>query len=346
MNATAPRRSRAALVPAVLCLAALATLGFPGCPEDVTGPTKGGSSSGLTMSNLWPNDDGRFWRYMTYSRPLEPELFEYLPPNSTVPEITLGAARALLAQPVTVWGGVTEQYQFQMQFVGMMTTNSGVTAQNLLESYPDIVLSVASLTGSAFPERLRDRIAEARPDLRARLGRPGADETGNARGWAASPLFIHGYAWSKTTARIGTYGDVDTLLAWKFLESNIHPGHTFRHQLVPSLASGIWLLASIERVVAVDLPDGVRASNALEVLYVVDYGVGVAVDAMGNVTGQYRQFDYGKVVYVPGVGPVSDIERRMAFLGANMTRGIHELELRLLDTGLAPVMLAGARQSR
>lgn len=339
MNSTAPRRARAALVSAVLCTAALATLGFPGCPDDVTGPTKGGGSSGLSMSNLWPNDDGRFWLYRTYSSSIEPEPFEYLPPNSTVPEITLGAARALLAQPVTAWGGVTEQYRFQMQFAGTMTTGSGVTAQFLAESYPDIVLSAASPTGSAFPERLRDRIAEARPDLRARLGRPG---TGVAGRLAAGPLFIHGYAWSKTTARIGTYGDVDTLLAWKFLESNVHPGHTFRHPLVPSLASDIWLLASVERLVTVDLPDGGRVRNALEVLYVIDYGVGVAVDAMGNVTGQYRQFDYGKVVYVPGVGPVSDLERRMAFLGANMTHGYQELELRLESTGLAPVMLAGA----
>lgn len=343
MNSTAPRRARAASVPAVLCLAALATLGFPGCPENVTGPDGGRESSSLTLSSCWPNDEGHYWQYATTSRQLEPEPFTELPPDAEVPEITLGIVRTLLADDVVTWGDGVNEYEFRMQFDGDMTTGSGVTAQWLHESFPVPPIEYEP-AGASFEGRLLDRIAAARPDLRARLGRQGPAAAGGRIGWSFAPYFIHGYAWSKGPDRIGTYGDVDTLLAWKFLESNVRPGNTFRHPLVPSLADDVWLLAGVERTVTVNIPGVGRSANAIEVIYAIDYGTGASVDAMGNVTGRYRPFDYGRVVYAPGIGPVSDLERRLAFLGQGITHGYQELELRLKYTGVAvsPV-LASAR---
>lgn len=343
MNSTAPRRARAAFVPVALCVAALATLGFPGCPENVTGP---GSSDALTMSNCWPNDDGRYWQYASASQMLESEAFAYLPPNAQVPEVTLADARALLAQPVVAVPGSLDEYDFRLQFDGSMTTQSGVTAQRLVESFPGGPVAAGAAGDAALAERFLGRLAAARPDLRTRIARlaPAAAE-GRPLHWA--PYLIHGYAWSKVPAWIGTYGDVDTLLAWKFLESMVRPGHTFRQRLVPSLASDVWLNASVERQVSVQAPGGGTVANAIEVLYLLDFGVGAAVDAMGNVTGLFRTFDYGTVVYAPGVGPVSVVERRFAYRGQATTHGLYLLEMNLGSTGVvAPGLLAGARGPR
>jgi len=329
-----------------MCFAAIASLGFPGCPENVTGPA-GVASNQLTLSNCWPNDNGRYWQYATTSRSLEPEAFEPLPPDTPVPAITFGMARDLLDDDVVVWEGGLAKYKFRLQFEGLMTTGSGVTAQRLVESFPDIVVLRGSPPGASFEARLLERIAAARPDLRARVARTGAATAEPGIGWAWGPYFIHGYAWSKTPERIGTYGDVDTLLAWKFLESNVRPGATFRHQLVPSLADDVWLSAVVERTVAMSLPGGGRSANAIEVLYVLDYGTSYATDAMGVPIGVFRTFDYGRVTWAPGVGPVRDLERRLAHLGEGVTHGVNELELNLEDTGVvAPELHAGARRAR
>jgi len=335
-----PLRKRTARVLAALAfvLASLATLGFPGC-EDLTGPAGGGSKSALTLANLWPNEDGRYWRYDSRSAMLEQDAFSPLPPGSAVPPVTLAAVREMLKEPVTERPGGADEYEFLLQFDGQITTGSSVTAQWLREIYPWTAPGLGTQPAASPGERFLRRLADARPDLRARLAaRAPSAATGGIRGFA--PYFIHGYAWRKTPAWIGTYGDVDTLLAWKFLEAMVRPGHTFSHRLVPSLASDIWLHASVERMRAVDLPGGETVSNAIEVLYLIDFGVSSSVDAMGNVLGVYRTFDYGTVVYAPGVGPVRDDERRFAYLGEGSTLGAVLLEMDLTGTGLAPVALA------
>lgn len=336
------RPALAPIAPAALCVAALATLGFPGCP-DATGPGGGVDSSRLTMSNCWPNDDGRFWEYDARSCALAVEPMDELPEGETAPAITLADARRLLAEPVTREQPNPDEYPVRFQFEGQLTTQSGVTGQNLDVRVPVRAASMRAASPAERGDPFLARLAAARPDLRARIAALTATPA-DAEGMSWLPLFIHGYAWVKGPAWIGTYGDVDTLPAWKFLESNVRTGHTFRHQLVPSLASDVWLLASVERQVAVTVPGGAKVSNAIEVLYVVDYGVSVSVDAMGNILGSFRTFDYGKVVYAPGVGPVSDVERRLAYRGRNLTHGLHLLELNLASTGIVtPALTASGR---
>lgn len=330
-----PARVLAALA---FVLVSLASLGFAGC-EDLTGPSGGGGKSSLTLSNLWPNEDGRYWRYDARTAMLEQDAFAPLPPGSNVPPITLAAVREMLKEPVTEQPGFADEYEFLLQFDGQITTGSGVTAQWLREIYPWTSPGLRALPAAGPGERFLQRLAAARPDLRARLAAiaPAGPEADIRR---FGPYFIHGYAWRKTPAWIGTYGDVDTLLAWKFLEAMVRPGHTFSHRLVPSLATDIWLHASVERRVAVQTPDGETVSNAIEVLYLIDFGVSSETDAMGNVLGRYRMFDYGTVTYAPGVGPVRDYERRFAYIGQGSTLGAVLLEMDLTDTGLAPVTIA------
>ncbi|MCC6349538.1 MAG: hypothetical protein IT347_08105 [Candidatus Eisenbacteria bacterium] len=347
MPSSAPRSVRAVSHPAALCLAALATLGFPGCPEDVTGPGGGpGDPNSLTMSNCWPNDDGRWWLFETTLQPLEVEPFELLAANATVPEVSFGLARALLADEVAPVAGALQEYPFQLAFQGRITTESGVEAQNLTELVPVRGPNLRATGPMRSGSRFLASLAAARPDLRARIAAlapaaaPATD--GGVAYWL--PLFIHGYAWIKGPAWIGTYGDVDTLLAWKFLEATLRPGHTFRHQLVPSLASDVWLNARVERRLAVEVPGIGRVGNAIEVLYLLDYGVGYATDAMGNVVGSYRAFDYGTVTWAPGVGPVRDVERRLAYVGRQVTHGLYDIRLDLTSTGVSTLDRAAANR--
>lgn len=348
MRPHAASRARAALVPAALCLAALATLGFPGCPEDPTGSGEGNPNT-LTMSNCWPNDDGRYWSYAAMLRYIEPQELIYTPPGQHVPEVTTELAKQLLGKSIAFVPGVPTEYHFGMTFEGRLTSDSGVEGQNLVESFAAPVSGRPAITSSSFGRDFLERLAQARPDLRGRLAAAGvtiAPQSGPFRPEGLAflpPYFIHGYVWLKGPSWIGTYGEVDTMLAWKFLESNIHPGHAFRHQLVPSLASNVWLLGEVDRRVQVEVPGGRTVMNAIEVIYVIDYGIGEATDEAGNPLGSYRTFDYGRVTYAPGVGPVVDLERRYANMGQNVTQGYMELRLDLTATGMismAPALAA------
>jgi hypothetical protein len=341
MRPHAAGRARAALVSAALCLAALATLGFPGCPEDPTGTGEGNPNT-LTMSNCWPNDDGRYWNYPALLRYIEPESLIYAPPGQHVPDVTTELAKQLLSKPISFVPGVPSEYQYGMTFQGRLTSGPGVEAQGLLESYATPVSDRPAIASPRFGREFLERLAQARPDLRARLAAAGvtiapASDALRPMGIAYyAPFFIHGGVWLKGPSWIGTYGEADTILAWKFLESNVQSGHSFRHQLVPSLADNIWLIGEVDRRVRIQVPSGRTVNNAIEVVYVIDYGVGEATDKGGAPLGTYRTFDYGRVTYAPGVGPVVDLERRYANMGQNVTMGYAELRLDLVSTGVYP----------
>jgi hypothetical protein len=337
MSAHVRLRARPAHFAATLAflLASLATLGFPGCADDLSAPGVDNPSA-MRMVNLWPNDDQRFWYYAARVASLAYEPASMLPPGVTPRGVTVEDARRLLRDSVTFVGDVAH-VGYGLAFDGEITTQSGVSAQNLIElqSYPGA--GGANAQGVLdFRSRLLARVAAARTDLRERISAlqpwltAAAPDRSERRGW---PLLIHGYAFRKTSTFIGTYGDVDTLLAWKFLDSDIHTGAEFEHQLVPSLASDVWLRALVDRRVEVTLPDG-RVVIGLDVIYVIDYGVSQATDPSGNVTGTYRQFDYGRVTYVPGVGPVKDWERQVAYATDGLTHGYYDARLDLVETGV------------
>jgi hypothetical protein len=124
-------------------------------------------------------------------------------------------------------------------------------------------------------------------------------------------LFLHGnVAWLKTANHIITYGDVDTLPAWKYLDSNIVPGHEFKFQLVPSLADNIYLHGRVVGKKTVVTPEGTY-TNAIECEYSVDYGIGTQTDDQGKLVGHYRSIAYGTVAYVDSVGPIAETGRHL-----------------------------------
>jgi hypothetical protein len=163
-----------------------------------------------------------------------------------------------------------------------------------------------------------------RPDLRAALlakgliGPEGDDRTAQGR-CPAAPLdeieavlfYLHGYAWEKTADYIGGYGDLNTLLSWKFLDRDLSPGHEFSLQLVPDLAADVYLRARIlpRRSVVTEVG---RFTNCVECAYLIDYGVSEAVDEQGVSLGFFRNWDFASIIYAPDVGPVMSYQRAPA----------------------------------
>jgi hypothetical protein len=303
-----------------------------------------------TLRTIWPNDDGGYWTYRMEQRTWFPYPFPFdslqtWPSGSDVPPVpTFDQVAALLADRSPEAGVPPDSATYHMQFAGDTTTELGVTTQNLREWF-----GAGSSSGSGSSRHLGDsflsRLLQVRPGLRPRLASllrahpglrryaegmlPATDST------ASPPLFLHGGAWRRSTEYIGHYGMLDTDMSWIFLAANLRPGAMFRWQLVKELAPDVYLTGQVRRELSVATPAG-RVERAIEVLYVLDYGV----DGIGSDTGQgtdslrvTRFFGYGSVVYAPNVGPVSLYERGPASFGPRWIYGWASSGLTLVETG-------------
>ncbi len=194
---------------------------------------------------------------------------------------------------------------------------SGATGQNLKETfYIPIGSELRSIEVDPGSNLLRPLLG-ARPGLRdeARsvyptlMTGPEARKV-SVRGYL-EPLFLFGAVWERTASYIGTYGDVDTLLAWKYLESDLSPGHSFSHQLIPALANDIWLYATVWS--EGDCMIGGRDyAYCIEVIYAVDFGVEEVTNESGDVIDSYHPYAAGIIVYAPQVGPIRCRERMIS----------------------------------
>jgi hypothetical protein len=339
-----PRRSALATgFPHVLCLFALAT----GC-SDRSGPAApSGAASGdsrfalmapgsgggppASLRNIWPNEDGRSWTYHLDQRTWDSQGFRTYPTPEEVPPVpSMDEVAALLGNHPIGSNPVSEEAGYRMQFQGMRTTQSGAVGQNLEtevfelgQPSPTVVRGSIAL-GAGFWRGL----TRARPDLAERIAaiHPEVARLAAAAGTASvnPPLYLFGYAWEKTREYIGSYGDLNTLLSWKYLEANLDPGHEFSMQLVPDLADDVFLHVRVlrERTATTPLGDHPRS---IDVLYMVDYGVSQATDEDGNTIGYWQAYDYGTITYSPKVGPVASYERSLIQTGEPLDPGRREL---------------------
>jgi hypothetical protein len=323
-----------------LSTAALAALLIgltPACDKKTTRPV---TVTSPALQTIWPNDDGRFWIYRITARewddPGGPHF--YGDPDS-VPQVPplWYLAQQLGTQPIGP-NVVTDTASFQLKFEGQITTQSGVTAQHLTETVlrpaPGPATTLRGSLGPGISSGFLRDLARARPDLAPQIallpgGRLALADTLIT---THATLFLFGYAWKRTTEWIGSYGDVDTLLAWKYLSRNLTPGSEFVQQLVPSLASNIFLRGRILNRQTIVTPAGTYR-NAVVCLYSVDYGISTATDDQGNVVGYFRVYSYGTIAYVDGVGPVSSYERRMVGVG-DSSLGIFDENLVLTSHGV------------
>lgn len=257
------------------------------------------------LGDLWPNDNGHVWSFTYRSEevlsPPGPTLYPtaaQVPPAPT-PEELLPTLRT----PIEVGNGRNGSYT--LVFDGQTTTLSGATGQNLRET---LVIPGRPLRPAVAPDlrqRLMTLVARARPDLRNKivaLGEIPAVDT-----LTTYPLLVHGGCWEKTLDHIGTFGDLDQELAWKFLDADTKQGASFRFQLLPSITTDVFLTAW---VVPHKLESNEAKGKAIEVVYVIDYGV----DQTGSPSGYFRAIGYGSVIYMPGQGPVSSLERSFAWV--------------------------------
>jgi hypothetical protein len=319
-----------------------------------------------TLENIWPNDDQTAWTYDYQFSSWEWTGWTVYDNEDDVPPApTLDEVLVLLFVHDTGKNPVTSYGLYGLHFDGDTTTLSGVTAQNLRETLvpieDDAITAGPGLETSALPrpapspaqvaDPLLVRLAIARPDLRdaiaealgprgetftsavESLARKRSEATAAARDLLGQalrePYFIHGYAWRKTSEWIGTYGDVDTLLAWKFLEADLTPGHEFIHRLVPGLADDVFLHCRVLGTTRLETPAGVFL-GALECLYIIDYGVAMLLTPADGV-GWSRTFEYGTAVYVPTVGPVYTYQRLLGDVADPHSAGYGEIRVGLSD---------------
>jgi hypothetical protein len=293
----------------LLAVLALAAGFLGGCDDESTCPP-GEDSPRPSFENIWPSADSTAWTYAVTERTAwMPDTTTLYPRADVVPPAP-GRDEVIRRLGILGVGDSAEVTEgiYRLRFDGMVTTASGVRTQKLEErlySLDWVDPPPKQMRSDPFLERL----AMHRPDLRDEIASLDPGEThDDFERLPHKPLFLHGGAWTRTTDWIGTFGDVDTLLAWKFLGRDLRPGAEFIHQLVPALADDIFLHGWVVRECSVRTDAGVF-ENCLECVYMVDYGLFSVEDDTGVQRGWYRSVDIGSIVYAPGIGPIRSEER-------------------------------------
>jgi hypothetical protein len=269
----------------------------PQCPADNLGPAP-------TLANIWPHADGAQWVYdLTFN--------QYAPVNAdpTPPMPSLAELHAALQAPVPTDLVESSTALYRLQFDGEVTTESGVTAQNLVGTYFTELGEVRVVDSR---RSLLLAIARARPDRRdailARLGLR-ADQAKSLAD-AREPFFLGAYAFAFEDSGYFGYGDLDDHHSWVYLAGDLEVGSEFSLLLAPELIDDVWLYGKIwsvgDRIV-----DGVIWHDVVECLYAVDLGIVQATGEDGDLLGTARNYYYGTTLFVPAVGPIACDERHV-----------------------------------
>jgi hypothetical protein len=312
---------------AVKCLTLLFLSGIIimslGCGDEEKCTCPGDETPDADLSNIWPNEDGTAWTYRYTYRQWDagwPRTFgsiDSVPPAPSIDELLAVIDFDAVGDSVdTIFG------MFRLEFDGEITTGSGVTAQYLrrtLYREQDTGLREVSPPSRPFlvgPFRPpgghtdRDRPGRAHSLVKYSAARAEVHDlmlADDVETLLPYPLFLQANAWERTDTWIGKYGDEGSDLAWKFLESDLEPGHEFTHALT-WVGNDVFLHCRILHELTIETEIG-SYGKAIECVYLVDMGIWVAVDIFGEVIGWSRPFEYGLVTYAPTVGPVRSYER-------------------------------------
>ena len=321
--------------------AVVALLTIAGCKDDETPCLQcppPDTTPSPTIENIWPNADKMTWTFDYTSEETLPNIPSRLYPTpDDIPAFSWDDVREVLASDTLSGSTDTTEATYTMRFDSLLTTGSGAVGQNLEVDIDVLTAGAAGVYRANHASAFYARLYAARPDLRDAVLDAYAGAGYDARqltepfGVVYSPLLIHGGAWEKTEDWIGTYGDVDQILAWKFLSSDLSVGSEFTHQLVPSLASDVFLHCRIERLTTWQSDIG-QHKKSLDCLYIIDYGLWVETNNEGKILGYGRIFDCGRVVYSPTEGPVYMYERDFVEPGDPPTPGVRYTELEITGT--------------
>ncbi len=257
-----------------------------------------------TPQNIWPHADGSTWTYDLVTAILEDE-----PTRDAWPADlpSMSALRALLEQPPAGTVAEADSGLYTITLDGLVTTETGITAQHLVESYEPLAPGKAAGPLVPHGQRLLALAALVRPELRDGAGSGKAAEPFGQVG-VPGPMLLGGYAFAFEDSGYYSYGDVDTHHSWTYLETPLLPGTAFSQRLLAGLAGDLWLHGRIWSVRDRSF-GGVRYRNVLECMYLVDLGLQALTDESGTPLGEFRSFVYGRVFYAPEVGPVAVQER-------------------------------------
>jgi hypothetical protein len=259
-------------------IAALATLVAFATPAAAQPPS---------MDELWPNDDGRSWSYAQHYE-------------------------SFSLDPVTV------DNQIRIFFDGTTVAPDGIQTQYLhhqLLSGPALQLTLEGAAGGAMIAAAANdpflrHLWVARSDLRAKILTALADAPcpQNAPPGSYALLLGGEFAWLKTAGEIAAWRcNLANTRSWRWLVSDLTIGNTFTLQLVPDLASNVFLHGTIAAIEPATVPAGTY-NNCVRVDYVIDYGTSECVDGGGVPVGTSRSETRGYVRYAPSVGPVESFE--------------------------------------
>lgn len=239
-----------------------------------------------TMDQLWPSQDGLAWSYDQHS-----ESF-----------------------------GVDPQVRdnrIRIYFDGVTVAPTGIQAQYLRHQ---VIVGRAPATGldAMLPDPFFRRLWVARPDLRdkilQRLNDGPCPEFAPAGSY--SVLLSGEFAYLKTSEEIAAWRcNLANTRSWQWLVSDLTIGNTFTLQLVPDLASDVYLRGTIAAIEPASLPMG-TFDGCVRVDYLIDYGTSECTDQNGTVLGSYSSETRGYMHYAPNVGPVQSFEEFIPFAQA------------------------------
>jgi hypothetical protein len=236
------------------------------------------------MDMLWPNDDGRSWSYDQHY-----ETF------GLDPEVVDNQIRLVLDGSTVAPDGINAQYLRQQLLSGpaLTTKPAGVPADPLLRQL-----------WIARPD-LRDRIQLAQLDSPCPQSAPPGSYA----------LLLNGeFAFLKTVDEVAAWRcNQPNTRAWQWLASNLTIGSSFTLQLVPDLASDVYLHGTIAAIESATVPAGTFAS-CYRVDYVIDYGMSSCTDPSGNPLGTFRSETRGFIHFAPNVGPIQSHEEFIPYV--------------------------------
>ncbi|MEZ4388844.1 MAG: hypothetical protein R3D98_14970 [Candidatus Krumholzibacteriia bacterium] len=288
---------------AVLFLAACSDDDCADCPEQP-------GDLEPTLDNIWPHADGTTWTYdLRYDVHEGPVPADEVPPLPTMAEL-----HAALQAPVAEDLLSSDLGLYRLQFDGMVTTDTDITAQNLVETIYAPVGDVRTVV--AEPRDRQDRflrlVARVRPDLRSLLAERfgfSAPDAAKSLDEVGTIFFLGAYAFAAEDTGYYGYGDVSVDHTWTYIEGDLAPGTSWSLELLGG-GSDLWLYGQVWSVGDQEVA-GATYANAVEYMYVVDLGIQEEVDEEGNLLGSIRSYMYGATVFVPGVGPVACQERHV-----------------------------------
>jgi len=219
-----------------------------------------------SLASLWPNADGTRWDY--------------------------AISIADIVGPLN-WTGPG-----YLRFDGSVQTPGG-PARILVAGHA----IPAGKPSAATRDAVLASVWRARPDLRSVIAARYGDYSTVADAWY--PLLLHDGYFLKTADALQMWQPDWDHPTWTYATSNLAVGATFTHQLIPELATDVFLYGTVEAIDAnVTTPAGTFV-DAVRMGYEIDYGWADETDSNGMPTGRrYRSRTLGHVHFMPDVGPV------------------------------------------